>query len=117
MATFGNYSPLTITAGQDLRDHLYKAVRVNGTLATGTADAIGVCMDKKNTGQHCTVGFGGIVKAHAGATINSGALLGVTSGGWLVPSNTSSSCIGRYTGTTAVASGALFEAMINFAGV
>lgn len=115
MATFGNFVPLTITAGQDLRSHLYKAVRVNGTLATTPSDAIGICMDKKNSGQHCTVALSGIVKAHAGAAINSGALLGVSSGGWLIPTAVGSTgVVGRYTGTVVVASGAVFEAAIGF---
>ena len=84
MTVENKYETLTVTAGQDLRTHMFKAVSLAGTVAATTAAAVGLLRNKANNGEHATLAYKGIMKGYAGAAINSGALVGVTTSGFLI---------------------------------
>ncbi len=79
-----HYDTLTVTAGQDLTGHLYKAVTLAGTVAANTLVAQGILDNNAPNGAHATLAYKGQMKAYAGAAINSGAQVGVTASGFLI---------------------------------
>lgn len=92
MAVEGKYETLTVTAGADLTDQIFKAITLAGTVATTTLAAEGILRTKSRDGQHATLAYAGRMKAYAGAAVNSGAQLGVTAGGYLITVTGSAYC-------------------------
>lgn len=84
-----HYETITVTASQDLTGHQFKAVGLHGGVAATTAEAKGILRNKAFTGDHATLAFKGQMKAYAGAAINSGAQVGVTTSGFLITVTTS----------------------------
>jgi len=84
MAVERNYETLTVTASQDLTGHMYKPVDLAGGVAEASLAAMGILLNKAYTGDHATLAYKGQMKAYAGAAINSGAQVGVTTSGFLI---------------------------------
>lgn len=79
-----NYDTVTIVASQDLSGHQYKAVGLNGLVAATSLAALGILQDKPLNGDHATLAYKGQMKGISGAAINSDALVGVTTSGFLI---------------------------------
>lgn len=117
MTTHVRYNATTLVAGADLSgaDKPYKAVAVGGTIAATGATAFGLLLNKPRANEHATVAYEGELKAWAGAAISAGALLTVTTSGFIITtpaSGTASSCVGR--ALEAANSGDLFRGLFNF---
>lgn len=89
MTVENKYETLTVTASQDLTGHLFKPVGLHGGVAETSLEAMGILRNKAYTGDHATLAYKGIMKAYAGAAVNSGAQLGVTTSGFLITVTTS----------------------------
>lgn len=111
MAVERHYDTLTVTASQDLTGHMFKPVGLDGLVAETTLAAMGILRNKANTGDHATLAYRGQMKAYAGAAINSGAQVGVTTSGFLITVTTSA-----YVGIclTTAASGDIFPFVGDF---
>lgn len=105
------YETITVVASQDLTGHLFKAVDQSGGVAINTLLAVGILRNKAQTGDHATLAYKGQMKAYAGAAINSGAQVGVTTSGFLITVTTS-----RYVGIclTTAGSGDIFPFVGDF---
>ncbi len=119
MAIQGNYSNLTIKAGEDLNDltasgDLFKAITVSGSTASTGETALGILQYGGKTGEFVTLGYAGVMKFSAGNSVTSGTLLTVNSLGYFVSATTDSYIIGRCLGTH-VSSGAVGTGVFNFA--
>lgn len=117
MTTHVRYNATTLVAGADLTgaDKPYKAVGISGTIVATGATAFGILLNKAKTGEHITVAYEGELKAYAGAAISAGALLTVTTSGFMLTtpaSGTASSVVGR--ALEAANSGDLFRGLFNF---
>lgn len=71
-------------AGQDLSASQYKAVTIGGTIAANNTTAMGLVQNKPESGEDLSMRAFGVSKYRAGAAVNSGALLMVTTSGWLI---------------------------------
>ncbi len=111
MTVENKYETLTVTAGQDLTGHLFKAVTLAGTVAATTASAQGILRNKAGNGDHATLAYAGRMKAYVGAAVNSGAQLGVTTSGFLI-TVTGSAYVG--VALASASSGALIPFVGNF---
>lgn len=117
MTTHVRYNATTVVAGADLSgaDKPFKALAVGGTIAATNAAAIGLLLNKPKSGEHATVAYEGELKAWAGAGISAGALLTVTTSGWMIttPGSGGASLVcGR--ALEAANSGDLFRGLFNF---
>ena len=106
-----HFDTITVTASQDLRGHQYKPVDLSGGVGVTSLLSVGILQNKPNTGDHATVAYRGQMKAYAGAAIASGALIGVTTSGFII-TVTGSASVGY--AKTAAASGDLFEFVGSF---
>lgn len=107
----------TLVAGADLTGDasMHKAIAVGGTIAATNATAVGLLKSKGATNAHITVAYEGEIKAVAGAAITGGALLMITTSGFVITATDSRSNIGRALETCA--SGDLFRGLFNFTNV
>lgn len=104
---------IPLAAGADLSAAQYKAVVVGGTIAAD-ATALGILQNKPAaSGRDATVGFLGRSRYVANAAISAGALLTVTTSGYMSTVTSGQACIGR--AIAAVSSGAIGEGIFNFA--
>ncbi len=105
------FDTATAVASQDLTGHLYMPVGLDGLVAETSLAAVGLLRNKVITGDHLTYGFRGQMKTYAGAAINSGAQVGVTTSGFLITVTTSA-----YVGIAlaSAASGDLFPGQFDF---
>lgn len=87
-----NYETLTVVSSTDLTGHQFKAVGLDGLVAESTAAAVGILRTKPKNGDHATVAYKGQMKAYAGAAINSGTKVGVTTSGFLITVTGSAYC-------------------------
>jgi len=78
------FDTITITSSTDLTGHQFKPVGLDGLVAETSLAAVGILRNKPLNGDHATVAYKGQMKAFAGAAINSGALIGVTTSGFLI---------------------------------
>lgn len=115
MSVHGKFESIALAAGQDLSvaGAQYKAVSIAGTIAASSAAAFGLAMNKPKSGEHLEVGYFGHLKGYAGAAINSGSAVGVTTSGFLI-TVTGSNAVGKC--LTQAASGDLFDFLGNFVG-
>ena len=106
-----SYDTITIVSSTDLTGHQFKAVGLDGLVAATTLAAVGILRTKPKNGDHATVAYKGQMKAYAGAVINSGAQVGVTTSGFLIAVTTS-----RYVGIclTTAGSGDIFPFVGDF---
>ena len=111
MATENKYETMTIVSSTDLTGHQFKAVGLDGLVAASTAAAVGILRTKPLNGDHATVAYKGQMKAIAGAAINSGSLVGVTTSGFLI-TVTGSAYVGKCLVTAA--SGDMFPFVGDF---
>ena len=111
MAVERRFDTITVVASQDLTGHMYKPVELSGGVAETTLAAMGILQNKANTGDHATLAYRGQIKAYAGAAINSGAQVGVTTSGFLITVTTSA-----YVGIalTSAGSGEIFPLVGDF---
>ena len=84
-----NFETITVVASQDLTGHLFKPVGLHGGVAETTLAAAGILKNKAKAGDHATLAYKGQMKAYAGAAINSGAQIGVTTSGFFITVTTS----------------------------
>lgn len=109
---------ITVRAGQDLSvaGAQFKVVTLAGTIAATPQTAIGLNQTKTQSGEHATVGVLGVMKGYAGAAINSGAALTVTTSGFLITHTpvASGSVVAVGRALVQAASGDLFKGMFNF---
>lgn len=107
---------LNVTAGADLRTSQYKVIDIAGTvsasIAAGSKTAAGVLLNKPNTGEAAAVAYLGRMKGYAGLSLTAGALLQVTSGGFLTRVQSGNVVVGK--ALAAANSGDLFPFMGNF---
>lgn len=108
---------LTITM-KSLEDHSgcqYHAVAFNDSLlANNGKEACGILMNKPASGDHATVGFNGVLKYAAGATVNAGERLTVTTSGWFVTAANSGAYVVGMNGPDAVTSGSIGTGIFGF---
>ena len=113
--TEGDYSSVTVQAGQDFRvaGMLHKAVTFSGVIAAA-GSSTGLAKSQPNSGQHLNVGYAGHMKAYAGAAINAGAKVSNTASGWMIAAVSGSlGSVGR--AIEAANSGDLFSGIFDFA--
>ena len=108
---------LTITM-KSLEDHSgcqYHAVAFNDSLlANNGKEACGILMNKPASGDHATVGFQGVLKYAAGAAVNAGVRLTVTTSGWLVTAAESGAYVVGFNSPDAVTSGSVGVGIFGF---
>ena len=111
MAVERSYDTITIVSSTDLTGHQFTAVGLDGLVAATTLAAVGILRTKPKNGDHATVAYKGQMKAYAGAAINSGNQVGVTTSGFLIAVTTS-----RYVGIclTTAGSGDIFPFVGDF---
>lgn len=105
----------TIEAGADLSSLQYKAIALDGTIATGADAAIGILQNKPKSGEAAQVRVIGQMMGRAGGTIAAKALLKLTTSGTLmaVASGDRTVCCGKNLNVS-VASGDVFAFFGNF---
>ena len=109
----GPHTSITVDAGEDLSSHQYKAISLAGTIAASSALAIGLLQNKPGaTGRRASVAWNGHLKAYAGAAINSGSQVQVTTSGWIIASTSAGNTVG--VAITGAASGDVFDGIYNF---
>ena len=106
-----HFDTMTVVASQDLTGHQFKPVDLSGGVGVTSLLSVGILQNKPYTGDHATVAYRGQLKAYSGAAIASGALIGVTTSGFLI-TVTGSASVGY--AKTAAASGDLFEFIGSF---
>lgn len=110
----GKYDSWQVVAGADLTGNgtLHKALTVGGTIAADITQVGGILKSKGNTGELVRVAYQGIVKAYAGAAVNTlGNPITVTTSGFLIAGTSTLPFLGRALATAA--SGDLFPVMIS----
>lgn len=117
---FGNFMSRQLIAGADLNTGggtgaQFKAIKVGGTIAANNAETIGLLQNKPKSGEDATVGFFGHMKGVAGAAVAAGALLKVTTSGYLT--TVTSVDVPCGVALAACASGASVEGHFNFIGL
>ena len=117
MANTGRFSSIQLAAGADLNTGngtgaQYKAVAVGGTIAATNATTVGLLQNKPKNGEDAEVGYEGHMKGVAGAAISAGALLMVTTSGYVITRTAITLPCGR--AITAAASGGTVEGLFNF---
>lgn len=107
----------TVTAGADLTGDaaLHKAYAIGGTIAASNAAAVGILKTKGKQNDAVSLAHFGEFKALAGAAITAGALVSVTTSGFLITAADSRTNVGRALETAA--SGDLFRGLFNFTNV
>lgn len=111
MAVQRKFDTITLVSSTDLTGHQFKPVGINGLIAETSLPARGILQNKPLNGDHMTVGYKGQMKAYAGAAINSGAQVGVTTSGFMI-TVTGSAYVGF--ALTQVGSGDLFTGVFDF---
>ena len=113
MATSGDKNCISIVSTVDASANQYKVVDVSGVIAATQQTAIGVLQNKPKAGEAARVAFSGHMKAYAGGSIAAGAVVAVTTSGYIITNATSvSGIVGKC--LTAAASGALCEFIGDF---
>lgn len=112
MSVHGNHRSISIAAGADLSALQYRAVQIDGTLATTNKNAAGILQNKPQTGEHATIGYDGHLKGIAGAALTGGTDVKVSSGGFLTAVASGDSSRGKV--VTAASSGSVVEILGSF---
>jgi len=84
MATSNEGFETTIAATSDLSGSQYKAIGVGGAVATSTDGAVGILLNKPESGEHATACYAGESKYFANEAITAGNAIGVGAGGGFV---------------------------------
>ena len=119
MATQQNLTCITLEAGADLSGDQYKLVKLSAgkaVLCAAATDApVGVLQNKPGSGEAATVCVSGATKLLAGATINSGDLVGTDASGTADAKTPGTDTTEYVVGTalTGAASGEILTALIN----
>ena len=123
MAVEGRHFTWTLAAGQALDDftagtgHLYKAVALGtGLVAANGREAGGLLLYGGRAGEHVTLGYAGVMKFTAGASVAAGKRLTVAASGYLAEAASGTYIVGRCL-DAAVASGAVGTGVFNFATI
>ncbi len=119
MAVQNEFMTLTVPTATDLsaKANQYKAITVGGTIAASAATAIGLLQhNPRSSAVALTLGVLGTMKAHAGAAVNSGARLTVTTSGYIIAATSANIAAGDVRGTAleGASSGDLFKAWFVF---
>lgn len=112
MSTQGDMDVIGVVAGADLSAAQYKIVAVGGTIAATNLTALGVLLNKPQSGEAASVAYEGHVKVYAGAAIIAGAGLKVTTSGYAITATSGSGVFGKALDT--VSSGSLVSALVDF---
>jgi len=99
---------------QDLMGHQYKAININGMLATGPLDASGILVTQTSSGEDASFTVFGREMFISGGAIVKGNRLRVIDGGFLVNATSGSTSCGF--AETSVSSGSQGRGFFNFAG-
>lgn len=114
MAEQGERLHISTEAGADLSDKQYRAIDIDGTLATETDEAFGVLQNKPESGEPGALAVMGKMKGIAGAAISAKARLKVASGGFIITATSGSGLCGKNLNVS-VGSGDTFSFIGNFA--
>ena len=111
----GKFETVTVQAGADLSALQHRAIIVAGTLAPDSLTAVGLLQNKPDaSGKQATVGYSGLMKGYAGASISKGNRVMVTASGWIITATSAGNVVGR--ALLAANSGDLFPGLFNFIG-
>lgn len=97
----------------DLTAAQYKAVTIGGTIAAGNTAALGLLQNKPKANEDASMRVSGRSRYRAGAAVNSGSMLMVTTSGWLIAVTSGSLPCGQ--AFEGVSSGSIGEGYFNFA--
>lgn len=100
-------------AGADLSSAQYKAVNIGGTVAANNTNALGLLHNKPKSGEDASICVFGRSRYRAGAAVDSGSMLMVTTSGWLIAVTSGSLPCGQ--AFEGVSSGSIGEGYFNFA--
>lgn len=100
-------------AGADLSAGQYKAVTIGGTIAANNTTALGLLQNKPQANEDASMRVAGRSRYRAGAAVDSGSLLMVTTSGWLIAVTSGSLPCGQ--AFEGVSSGSIGEGYFNFA--
>lgn len=106
---------IPVTAAADLSAKQYMAVGADGNIAGTVIAAIGVLDNKPQSGEGASLIYSGRAHCRAGGAVTAGATIGVSSTGYFVAVNSGVLQCGK--ALTAVGSGGVFDAIVNFAVV
>lgn len=96
MATENKYFTTTLKAGEDLRTLRYHAIALDDCKLANTAEeASGILLNKPNTDEFLTLGYGGEMTFAAGAAISAGVKLTVTTSGWFTGADSNDVVVGE----------------------
>ena len=111
----GKFDTITVAAGADLSTHQHKAIAIGGTIAASSTLSMGLLQNKPAaSGRSATLGYAGQMKAYAGAAITTGAVLMITTSGFVITATSAGNVCGKALATAA--SGDLFPGIFNFIG-
>ena len=113
MSVDGYKQSISVAAGADLSALQFRAVQIDGTLATTNKNAAGILQNKPESGEHANIAFFGHLKGVAGAALAVGNDVKVSSGGFLTAVASGDSSRGKV--VTAASSGSMVEFIGNFA--
>ena len=113
MSADGYKQSIAVSAGGDLSDKQFRAVQIDGTLATTNKNAAGIVQNKPQSGDDANIAYLGHMKGVAGAALTVGTDVKVSSGGFLIAVASGDSSRGKV--VTAASSGANVEVIANFA--
>lgn len=102
-----------VDAGADLSAAQYKAVTIGGTIAANGATSVGLLQNKPENGLDASLGTNGRSRYVAGAAVAAGAQITITTSGYAITATSGSAVVGR-NGRSAVTSGSIGEAIVNF---
>jgi len=112
MSVHGQHRTISVATGADLSSFQYRAVQINGTLATSNKNASGILQNKPQSGEHASVAYDGHMKGVAGTALTVGMDVKVESGGFLIAVDSGDT--GRAKVVTAASSGAMVEVLGSF---
>lgn len=105
---------IPVDAGVDLSGSQYKAIQIDGTLATNNSDVAGILQNKPENGEDAGLGILGRTRYVAGGAVTKGNRLQVQSGGWLTA--VASNQFGIGTALNTISSGGVGEVFLNNIG-
>jgi len=105
---------IAVIATADHSSNQFKAVGLDGAIAGTVIAAAGSLQDTPASGEDGSLAYQGRSKLKSGGAVTVGALVGVNSTGFFVAVTSGTLSCGK--ALEAVASGSIFEGIVNFAG-
>lgn len=104
---------INIQAETDLRAFEFRALAIDGTLATGTPQARGISSFKVDSGEQATLVFAGRSRYQSGGAIGAYEPINVSSGGFMIAATSGDHSVG-FNESAAVTSGSFADGVFNF---